>query len=60
MIWSELKEYFDRFDEGNKGYLTESDLKNFIIQVLNETTQRELDYIFWNMFRIDPNGDKAI
>lgn len=31
-----------------------------MIEVLNETTQRELDYIFWNKFRIDPNGDKSI
>lgn len=39
-IWSELKAYFDRYDSGSKGYLTEQDLKNFVIEVLHENTQR--------------------
>jgi hypothetical protein len=53
-----LKVYFDRYDEGSKGYHTELNLKNFVVDVLHENTQRELDYIFWNLFRIDPNKDR--
>ena len=59
-MWSELKVYFDRYDSGSKGYLSESDLKAFVMEVLLEKTQRELDYIFWNLFRVDPNTDCAI
>lgn len=58
LIWGELKVYFDKYDEGSKGYLTVADLKRFIIEVLHESTQRELDYVFWNLFRIDPNKDR--
>lgn len=59
-IWNELKAYFDRYDIGSKGYLNHSDLERFVVEVLHETTQRELDYVFWNLFRLDPNGDKQI
>jgi len=38
--------------------LTEEDLKRFVVEVLRENTQRELDYVFWNLFRVDPNKDK--
>lgn len=34
------------------------DLKRFVIEILHENTQRELDYIFWNLFRVDPNTDR--
>jgi len=58
VIWDELKAYFDKYDSGSKGHLTEEDLRRFVIEVLNENTQRELDYIFWNIFRVDPNSDR--
>lgn len=38
--------------------MTEDDLRKFVIEVLHENTQRELDYIFWNLFRVDPNTDR--
>jgi hypothetical protein len=28
--------------------------------VLQETTQRELDYVFWNLFRVDSNSNKEV
>jgi hypothetical protein len=28
------------------------------MEVLHETSQRELDYVFWNLFRVDPNKDR--
>lgn len=57
-IWGELKAYFDKYDTGSKGHLNEEDLRRFVIEVLNENTQRELDYVFWNIFRVDPNSDR--
>lgn len=59
-IWGELKRYFDRYDIGSKGYLTEAEVKAFVIEVLQETSQRELDYIFWNIFRVDPDGNRQV
>lgn len=41
-------------------YLQESELELLVKEVLHETTQNELEYIFWNMFRYDPNNDKNI
>lgn len=59
-IWGELKKYFDEYDQGHKGYLNEAEMKKFVIEVLNETSQRELDYVFWNFFRIDPNANRQV
>lgn len=52
--------YFDKYDSGSKGYLNESDLRSFVVDVLHEKSKRELDYIFWNIFRVDPNSDCKI
>ena len=41
-------------------YLQENELELLVKEVLHETTKKELEYIFWNMFRYDPNGDKNI
>ena len=57
LIWAELKKYFDKYDIGSKGYLNESEIKAFVMQ---ETSQKELDYVFWNIFRVDPDGNKQI
>ena len=39
-IWDELKTYFDRYDKGAKGHLAECELKAFVVEVLQETTER--------------------
>lgn len=59
-IWAELKEYFDKYDIGLKTFLNEQEVKAFVMEVLNETSQRELDYVFWNIFRIDPDGNREV
>jgi hypothetical protein len=59
-IWDELKVYFDRYDTGKKGYLKESELRGFVIEVLQETTERELNYVFWNLFRVDTDSNKEV
>jgi len=59
-IWDELKVYFDKYDQGAKGFLVETELKAFVVEVLQETTQRELDYVFWNLFRVDSNSNKEV
>jgi hypothetical protein len=41
-------------------YLQENELELLVKEVLHETAQSELEYIFWNMFRYDPNNDKNI
>lgn len=40
--------------------MTESEVKAFVMEVLNETSQRELDYVFWNIFRVDPDGNRQV
>ena len=56
----DFKKYFDKYDKGSKGYLNEAEIKAFVIEVLQETSQKELDYVFWNIFRVDPDGNKQI
>jgi Ca2+-binding EF-hand superfamily protein len=59
-IWDELKKYFDKYDTKSKGYLVESELKAFVVEILQETTERELNYVFWNLFRVDSNANKEV
>ncbi len=59
-IWDELKVYFDKYDQGKKGFLNEGELRSFVIEVLNETTERELNYVFWNLFRVDSDANKEV
>lgn len=59
-IWDELKVYFDRYDKGAKGHLAEAELKAFVVEVLQETTERELNYVFWNLFRVDVDSNKEV
>lgn len=60
LIWDELKTYFDLYDKGSKGYLNLEELKLFAVEVLQENTQTEMDYVLWNLFRVDPNSDCSI
>jgi Ca2+-binding EF-hand superfamily protein len=39
-IWSELKKYFDLYDKNNKGFLTEAEFKTFIVEVLQEISEK--------------------
>lgn len=59
-IWAELKVYFDKYDKGSKTFLNEAEVKAFVMEVLLETSQKELDYVFWNIFRVDPDGNKEV
>lgn len=59
-IWDELKAYFVRYDTGKKGHLKESELRGFVIEVLQETTERELNYVFWNLSRVDTDSNKEV
>jgi hypothetical protein len=59
-IWDRLKQHFDNYDTGSKKYLNADDLKRFLKDQLNETSQRELDYVFWNLFRVDPDSNLQI
>jgi len=40
--------------------LNEENLKKFVVEVLKETTERELNYVFWNLFRVDSNANKEV
>ena len=53
LIWDELKAYFNKYDIDNNGWLTKQEFKDFIKEVLAETSTSDLNYIFWSMFRVD-------
>lgn len=39
-MWDELKKYFDQYDNNKKSFLKENELKSFVVEILQETTQR--------------------
>jgi len=48
---------FDKYGGDPKGFLNEEEFKTFAVEVLNEKSDTELKYIFWNLFRLDKNMD---
>jgi len=59
-IWGELKRYFDLYGGATKGFLVDAELKKFVIEVLHEESESELNYIFWNLFRVDEDSDRKV
>ncbi len=57
-IWSELRELYKHYVKGQ--FLTEQELELLIVEVLKESNKRDLEYVFWNLFRVDPNSDRKI
>lgn len=59
-IWKKLREYFIKNDNGHKGVLNQEELVTFIKNVLNETSQREIDFVFWNLFRTNSSSNPEV
>lgn len=59
-LYTDLKLIFDKYDHNNDEALDDKELEGLLRGVLKENSQQELDYIFWNMFRIDKKGKGAI
>ena len=60
LIWDELRAYFDKYDTDHNNWLTEEEFKEFVKDVLAETSAADVNYIFWNIFRIDVDSNKKI
>lgn len=59
-LYTDLKAIFDKYDANNDEELDDKELQNLLRGVLKMNTQHELDYIFWNMFRIDKKGKGSV
>lgn len=59
-IWNELRELFNHYLKGGSKTLARAEVKLLINDVLKEQTQSEQDYVFWNYFRLDKDGNEAV
>ena len=57
-IWTELRALYKHYTKG--AHLTRTELKHLVNEVLKEYKKSDMDYIFLNMFRVDPNEDAKI
>jgi Ca2+-binding EF-hand superfamily protein len=57
-VWSELRQIYARYTKG--AFLNAEELEKLVREVLHEYKQTDMEYIFWNMFRVDPNSDRKI
>lgn len=59
-IWNELRELFNHYLKGGEKTLGRTEVKLLIADVLKEHSQSELDYVFWNYFRLDKDGNDEV
>jgi Ca2+-binding EF-hand superfamily protein len=57
-IWSELRQIYKHYVKGK--FLTAEELRLLVNEVLKEYKKSDMEYIFLNMFRVDPNKDSNI
>ena len=57
-IWSELRQIYGHYTKTK--FLNADELKLLVNEVLKEYKKSDMEYIFWNMFRVDPNKDANI
>lgn len=57
-VWSDLRALYMHYVKGK--YLQENELELLVKEVLHETTKKELEYIFWNMFLTIPTGTRTL
>ena len=57
-IWRELREIYKHYTKGK--FLNKEELRVLINEVLKEYKKSDMEYIFLNMFRVDPNKDSNI
>jgi hypothetical protein len=58
-LWSGLKNVYDGVSNG-KDDISTVQVEHVVKNVMKETDQLELDYIFKNVFRLDPDGSGGV
>lgn len=51
---------FNSYLKGGARTLVREDIKLLIRDILREHTQQELDYVFWNFFRLDRDENEQV
>lgn len=59
-LYTDLKGIFDKYDMDHNEELDDSEFEALLRGLLKENSQQELDYIFWNMFRVDKKGKGTV
>lgn len=59
-IWEELRLLFNSYLTAGKTTLGREEIRKLIVEVLTEISAQEQDYVFWNFFRLDKDGDGQI
>lgn len=58
-LWSGLRTIYNKVSNG-KSDISTSQVEYVVKNVIGETDQMELDYIFKNLFRLDPDGSGGV
>lgn len=58
-IWAKLKERFANYTTG-EGEMSSGDLDKFIVDVLEESTRAERDYVLKNLFKVDVDNSGKV
>jgi len=59
-IWDELRILYNSYLAPGKDQLLPEQIKKLIIEVLREVSLQEHEYVFWNFFRLDKDGDGQV
>lgn len=59
-LYTDLKLIFDKYDIDRNEELDDAEFEALLRGLLKENSQQELDYIFWNMFRVDRKGKGSV
>ena len=56
-IWEELRALYNSYLTPGHTTMDPINVRKLIIEVLKEVSKQEHDYVFWNFFRLDRDGD---
>lgn len=57
LLWGELLRIYNKYDADGNGDMDTREFSLLLKELLEETSQSSLDYVFKNAFRMDINGD---
>jgi Ca2+-binding EF-hand superfamily protein len=56
-LWGELLRIYIKYDSDGNGNMDDGEFTLLLKELLTETSQSALDYVFKNAFRMDINND---
>lgn len=58
-LWGKLRTIYNNFSKGSEEIKIQA-VEQFVVDVLKEDNQNELDYVMKNIFRLDADGSGTV